>query len=767
MSTSDPTPDPTPTLGLDAVLDAVVRTGARRRTARRVRLAGAGVGVLAVVSIGAAVALPIGGRRTAQEIAAPVTTTTTGPAASTTTGAPPVVVGPRLSPNFVQRLIHSLNEQDFLRRVKAEALNEVTPYGLPEASRRVGGVAFDTFAVSGSESAAGGATPSTMAAASPQAGGVKSPPPSAPPSGGTARQGGTDSSSQASTGAVAPAVSGTNNQEVGVDEPDVTKTDGHLLVRVRGSQVSVVVLGTGAPTAGGTLGLPANTYATDALLTGTRAVVMGQVSDGRSSQGQLVVIELADPAHPRLVATRPLGGTIVSSRLVAGTVELVTASRPSIEFAYPDGTPTGEGAALTENKRRVQASKISDWLDPATGCTSAFHTDTPSGLAVLGVRTFDPATATLGAGECIVSAAETVYSTPDHLYVATAQFDAAAAQSTTVQTTIPGPSRGPRATSSPMPVPDAVTSIHRFDLPKGGASAVAYRGSGSVAGRVLNQYSLSEQADLLRVASTRQSSSSGDQTGVPATDAQVAVMRLDARDLVTVGRLKGLGKGERITGVRFVGDLGYVVTAADSARPNQFCDPLFVVDLTDPTKPAARGALEIPGVTSYLHPVTAATVLGVGVDAPKGQSARCQRSAPQVSVFDVSNPDAPKLASRVNLELGSSAATADPHAFLYWAPTSLVAIPLQTSTFSGAVVMRVTGTTINEVRRISLPKVTEQGKGNQGGPAYAYQPVVDRLYVVGSQLLAVADTGVGAFDLTTLASLGYTAFDPGTTTGPR
>jgi uncharacterized secreted protein with C-terminal beta-propeller domain len=50
--------------------------------------------------------------------------------------------------------------------------------------------------------------------------------------------------------------------------------------------------------------------------------------------------------------------------------------------------------------------------------------------------------------------------------------------------------------------------------------------------------------------------------------------------LSTVGRVTGLGRGERIYAVRFLGDRGYVVTFRQ-------VDPLYALDLRDP---AARGS---------------------------------------------------------------------------------------------------------------------------------------------------------------------------------
>ena len=55
------------------------------------------------------------------------------------------------------------------------------------------------------------------------------------------------------------------------------------------------------------------------------------------------------------------------------------------------------------------------------------------------------------------------------------------------------------------------------------------------------------------------------------------------------GQVGGLGRGERIYAVRFIGDRGYVVTFRQT-------DPLYTLDLADPAHPRVRGELKILGL---------------------------------------------------------------------------------------------------------------------------------------------------------------------------
>ena len=124
--------------------------------------------------------------------------------------------------------------------------------------------------------------------------------------------------------------------------------------------------------------------------------------------------------------------------------------------------------------------------------------------------------------------------------------------------------------------------------------------------------------------------------------------------------MDGLGKGERIFAVRFLGDVGYVVTFRQT-------DPLYTLDLARPEAPRVVGELKIRGYSAYLHPIGEGLLLGVGQDA----TAAGGRLGAQVSLFDVSNLARPvRLHQRLLGDGGTSEVEWDHHAFLWWAPAS-------------------------------------------------------------------------------------------------
>ncbi len=142
---------------------------------------------------------------------------------------------------------------------------------------------------------------------------------------------------------------------------------------------------------------------------------------------------------------------------------------------------------------------------------------------------------------------------------------------------------------------DITTSIHKFDIKDG---EVKYVATGIVPGSLLNQFSMDEYNGYFRITTTDESYSEDSRNNLYVLDGKMEV----------VGKIEGLAKGERIYSTRFMGDKCYVVTY-------KTVDPLFVIDLEDPTNPNVLGELKIPGYSSYLHPLGENYLIGFGEDS--------------------------------------------------------------------------------------------------------------------------------------------------------
>lgn len=162
------------------------------------------------------------------------------------------------------------------------------------------------------------------------------------------------------------------------------------------------------------------------------------------------------------------------------------------------------------------------------------------------------------------------------------------------------------------------TQIYKFDISN---YDIKYLKNASVDGSALNQFSIDEYNGMLRIATT--SGSWGENL--------VNQLYLLNENLETVGLLKDIAQGERIKSVRFTGTTAYVVTFIQT-------DPLFVIDLSEPSEPKILGELKIPGYSAYLHPVGDGLVMGVGLDGDDSGT----NGGMKISLFDVSDPTAPE-----------------------------------------------------------------------------------------------------------------------------
>ena len=169
------------------------------------------------------------------------------------------------------------------------------------------------------------------------------------------------------------------------------------------------------------------------------------------------------------------------------------------------------------------------------------------------------------------------------------------------------------------------TAIIKFSLDNG---MVEKASTGSVYGSIINQFSMDEQDGDFRIATTvtkYQEIRDGDTVGISEGTTTNALYVLD-EDLKVIGQVTKLAEGERIYSVRFDGEIGYVVTYKQ-------VDPLFAIDLSDPTSPKVLSALKIPGFSEYMQPFGDGLLFGLGKKTnPDGMV-----TGLKLSMFDVTD----------------------------------------------------------------------------------------------------------------------------------
>jgi hypothetical protein len=554
--------------------------------------------------------------------------------------------------------------------------------------------------------------------------------------------GGADRGAPMPVAAPAPAAGGgegtsqTNVQEAGVDEPDWVKASGTTLYVVKQGKLRAFDASGARPRELGAIDVPG--FSQDLLVRGDRALVISTLGDAPVAfaaqvpavsparwlgRTRLLEVDVSDPAKMRVLRELDVEGSYLNARLTGATARVIVRTEPRGLVAPRTTDDAPEGELKRVWRRSVQRTRTRAWLPSAVvrdrrkgtvrrralvRCKQVRRTQSFSGLGTLTVLTIDmerglPAVD----ADSLMTDGDTVYASGDRLYVASQRWlpdDA---------------SRGEILSLS-------ATGLHAFSTEKAGETT--YLGSGEIPGYLLNQWSLSEHEGTLRAATT---SMPPWNSGARSESAVRTLQERDGR-LVQVGIAGGLGQGERIYAVRYIGDKGFVVTFRQ-------VDPLYTLDLSDPASPRVVGELKIPGYSAYLHPVGDGLLLGVGQDATEDG----RRTGVQLSLFDVSD-----LANPVRLDqfgIGDDSYTPveyDHHAFLWWAPQKLAVIPAQSylserNSFAGSLAFRVDRAGgIAEAGRMAHPAFERFG-----GVSY------DRAVVVGEKLLLLSTEGVLATSL--------------------
>ncbi|HEX4906006.1 MAG TPA: beta-propeller domain-containing protein [Acidimicrobiales bacterium] len=554
------------------------------------------------------------------------------------------------------------------------------------------------------------------------------------PSAGDDASGGPTDGDESLTNDTPEDTSSTNVQEEGVDEPDTVKTDGDTaFVVAHGDLQAVDITGT-TPAVVDTLDL-GDDFGHELLLSGDRLLVVtphwdfgileGDVARTSFAPGEptttIRLVDVTDPANLTVLDTVELDGSHRSARMIGSVVRLVMQTDPSFPFVYPtDDSDAAVHAAAERNREIIEASTAEDWLPDFVDCADVSLPPVESGMSTVSVLTFDLASGIEPTSSAAVTAnAETVYASTTRLYVTTGRWE-----------------WEPDALGSQV-----TTEVHGFDITD--PAATTYVGSGAVEGYALNQFSLSEHEGFLRIATTtappwREDGEEGEQS-----ESMVTVLDEQAGELVQVGRVSGLGLGERIYAVRYFGDVAAVVTFRQ-------VDPLYLLDLSNPAAPSVAGELKLLGYSAYLHKVADGRLLGVGAAADEDGMV----TGAQVTLFDTSDPSSPQVVDQVTFESGYTSVEYDHHAFLHWPATGLAVIPIEqhgeTGTgFVGAVGLDVTADGLTEAGRASHQ---DDASGSE------WWPSINRSFVDGDSLYTVSEVGIERADLGDLTERAFIRF---------
>lgn len=286
---------------------------------------------------------------------------------------------------------------------------------------------------------------------------------------------------------------------------------------------------------------------------------------------------------------------------------------------------------------------------------------------------------------------------------------------------------------------DVNTYIYKFKLED---SKATYVNVGSVPGEVLNQFSMDENDGYFRIATT-----DSDNWNSETNKNNLYVLN---EDLEIVGKVENLAKGEKIYSVRFMGNRAYMVTFVET-------DPLFVIDLADPTNPTVLGELKIPGYSKYLHPYDENHIIGFGENTKVNEYGGVVTDGMKMALFDVTNPSDPKEMFAVDIgEKGTYSELLYNHkALLFSKEKNIIAFPVSISEeegeyrtklkFQGAIVYG-----LDLEKGFTLNGTIAHMQIENGYIDYDYTKAVERIIYINDNLYTLSERLIKATDMNTM-----------------
>jgi hypothetical protein len=499
--------------------------------------------------------------------------------------------------------------------------------------------------------------------------------------------------------------SGTNNQEDGVDEADLVKTDGYHIYTLNGNRLHIF----GVPEFGQLIpesvteleGHPRELLVDrDAEKAAIFSMVnvgslpeehplralVGYPDDDDESRWyyrineltKITVLDISDRTNPSLVREVYVEGWYDTAREIGGSVRMASYSYLHLPFLWELWSQWYENeenveATMAWAEDQVAELTVSDFVPQVyiRAADGSFVTQSLTGSAC---NSFQRPTDSRGRGLVSLISfdlfGETLAFDHDHVL---ANYPTFYASKDMLVITEPANDWWWFWTNED----DAeMLNVHAFDISQPGTTS--YLASGRVEGTLFDPFSIDEEDGFLRLATTTNRWARWWQEDPAPPENHIFVLGASETpgQMAIVGHVGDIAPGEQIMSARLVGDKGYLVTFEQ-------VDPLFTLDLSNPSNPKVVGELKVPGFSTYLHPIADGKLLAIGY----GGDDEGTNWETQISLFDVSNFAAPKLDTTLPIAMDAdwawSEALYEHKAFTYWGKDQLLAVPQSSYAYVG------------------------------------------------------------------------------------
>ena len=410
-----------------------------------------------------------------------------------------------------------------------------------------------------------------------------------------------DGGSASYNGSAGDGYSDTNVREEGVGEADIVKTDGKRLYIAVGQKVEIVGIESTDMEELSEIRLEDDSYVSELYAQDDRLIVLytrTEYNDGETGDDGFYsdytcadVYDISDGTNPEKLGTISQSGYYNTMRVRDGYAYVISFFYPNTAAARSDTwayIPEVQGAALEAADIYMPQRQMGSQYTVISAFSLEDPSDKTDSKAVFG-----------SGGLCYVST-ENIYITENYY----GADDVGVTQT-------------------------AIRKVAYADGTLKGA------GQTKVNGTLNDSFSIDEYKGNLRLVTTVTPVSGNDDgllSGVFVDSAQTSAENSNSlyvldKNLEVTGEIHDLAKDERVYSARFMGDTGYFVTFRQ-------VDPLFSVDLSDPSDPKIIGELKIPGFSEYLHPYGDGLLLGIGMDVDEEG---VTTDGVKLSMFDVSD----------------------------------------------------------------------------------------------------------------------------------
>ena len=428
-----------------------------------------------------------------------------------------------------------------------------------------------------------------------------------------------DGSNTATTTSSTTDFSTTNTQITGIDEADIIKSNGEYLYYYNQKEAKVQIIKTPLDIASSTLDVSRLEVLTNIKLPNSFNGIQLYIQDnnlvilsnrwrnnrngGLLNNGQqvdVIVYDISNPSSPKLMRFTEIDGNYHDSRLIGDKLYIINQmwldryypmqmrdDIDDIQLSDDEIHPKNIDIAYTTNNDKKNL-KIEDTTFPyrvsvnTSDCNDIYYVlPTAQSIQEFGLH---PSFTTVHVIDLwdteVVPEVTTTFGSTQTIHMATNNLYL------TDQIYVPGTSTfacppNARCAMSVFGGGQQHSLIHKLNV---AWSEVIYQDSTLINWAPLSQYSMDQwpEWNFRILTKTRQ----------PELATHLSILD---DDLDLIWSVPDIEPGEEFKSSRYIGDKLYLVTFEQT-------DPLFAIDMADPTDPEILGELVIPGFSTYLHP---------------------------------------------------------------------------------------------------------------------------------------------------------------------